>query len=178
MFDLSYTRCILWYPFMQRGNTFVSRGEGAHHQPQDQINHMHRNLEVLIIDSDPFALASTKKTVSDRIPRKHILIFSSPKYTLQYLQVENEVQGKTTGRYGIILTDEEMPDMDGGEFLEEFNQLPKSVSEKYTIFLLSTRIENFEIQRPHEKPGFGGFIPKPLTVEKLDDLLTQLGERL
>ncbi len=48
---------------------------------------MHRNLEALIIDDDPFALAMTKKTVGDRIPRKQIRIFSSPKFALKaYLQ--------------------------------------------------------------------------------------------
>lgn len=138
---------------------------------------MHRNLEALIIDDDPFALAMAKKTVSDRIPRKQIRIFSSPKFALQYLQTENDVQGKKTDRRGIILTDLEMPDMDGFEFLDEFNQLPKAIREKYTIFVLSSTNENFEIQRLYEKPSFEGFIPKPLTVGKLDHLLTQIGAR-
>ncbi|HVV05599.1 MAG TPA: response regulator [Puia sp.] len=134
-------------------------------------------MEALIIDDDPFALAMTKKTVSDRIPRKQIRIFSSPKFALQYLQTENDVQGKKTGRRGIILTDLEMPDMDGFEFLDEFNQLPKAIRDKYTIFVLSSTTENFEMKRLYEKPSFEGFIPKPLTAGKLDHLLTQIGAR-
>jgi CheY-like chemotaxis protein len=138
---------------------------------------MHRNLEALIIDDDPFSLAMAKKMVSDRIPRKQIRIFSSPKFALQYLRTENDVQGKKTGRRGIILTDLEMPDMDGIEFLDEFNQFQKSIREKYVIFVLSSTNENFKIQRLYEKPGFEGLIPKPLTVGKLDQLLTQIGAR-
>lgn len=138
---------------------------------------MHRNLEALIIDDDPFALAMTKKTVCDRIPRKQIRIFSSPKFALQYLQTENDVQGKKTGRRGIILTDLEMPDMDGFEFLDEFNQLQKTIKEKYVIFVLTSTNENFKIRRLHEKPSFEGLIPKPLTVGKLDHLLWQIGAR-
>ncbi|HVU99585.1 MAG TPA: response regulator [Puia sp.] len=138
---------------------------------------MHRNLEALIIDDDPFSLAMAKRMVSDRIPRKQIRIFSSPKFALQYLRTENDVQGKKTGRRGIILTDLEMPDMDGIEFLDEFNQFQKSIREKYVIFVLSSTNENFKIQRLYEKPGFEGLIPKPLTVGKLDQLLTQIGAR-
>jgi CheY-like chemotaxis protein len=138
---------------------------------------MHRNLEVLIIDDDPFALAMAKKMVSDRIPRKQIRIFSSPKFALQYLQTENDVQGNKTGRHGIILIDLEMPDMDGCEFLDEFNQLQIAIRKKYTIFVVSSANENFEIQRLYEKPCFEGFIPKPLTVGKLDHLLKQIRVR-
>jgi len=138
---------------------------------------MYRNLEVLIIDDDPFALAMTKKTVSDRIPRKQIRIFSCPLFALQFLQTENDVQGKNTGRRGIILTDLEMPGMDGFKFLDEFNQLQKAIKEKYSIFVLSSTNENFKIQHLYEKPSFEGFVPKPLTVGKLDHLLTQIGAR-
>jgi CheY-like chemotaxis protein len=138
---------------------------------------MHRNLKALIIDDDPFALAMTKMTVSDRIPRKQISIFSCPKFALQYLQTENNEQEKKSGRRGIILTDLEMPDMDGLEFLDEFNQLQKAIREKYRIFVLSSTNENFKIQRLHERPNFEGFIPKPLTVGKLDHLLKQIGSR-
>ncbi|WP_431211479.1 response regulator [Puia sp. P3] len=138
---------------------------------------MHRNLEALIIDDDPFALAMTKKTVSDRIPRKQIRIFSSPKFALQYLLTENDVQDKKIGRHGIILTDLEMPDMDGFEFLDEFNRLQKAIREKYVIFVLSSANEISKIQRLYEKPSFEGLLPKPLTVEKLDFLLKQIGAR-
>jgi len=145
--------------------------------PRTKSIRMHRNLEALIIDDDPCSLAMTKKTVSNRIPGKQIRIFNSPKFALQYLQWENGVQGKKTVRRSIILTDLEMPDMDGFEFLDEFNQLQKAIREKYTIFVLSSTNENFEIQRLYEKPSFEGFIPKPLTVGKLDRLLAQIGER-
>ncbi|MBS1601315.1 MAG: response regulator [Bacteroidetes bacterium] len=138
---------------------------------------MYRKLEVLIIDDDPFALALTKKTVSDRIPRKKIRIFSSPKFALQYLQWENDLAEKKIGRCGIILTDLEMPEMDGFEFLDEFNRLRKAIRDNYAIFVLSATNENFKIQRLFEKPNFAGFFPKPLTVEKLDNLLTQIGAR-
>jgi len=138
---------------------------------------MHRNLEALIIDDDPCCLAMTKRTVSDRIPTKQIRIFSCPKFALQYLQTENAVQGKKAGRRGIILTDLEMPDMDGFEFLDEFNQLQRAIREKYVIFVLSSTNESFKIQRLYEKLSFEGFIPKPLTVGKLDHLLTQIGVR-
>jgi len=138
---------------------------------------MHRNLEALIIDDDPFSLAITKKTVSERIPGKQIRIFSSPKFALQYLQAENDVRKKKIGRRGLILTDLEMPDMDGLEFLDEFNRLRKPIRDNYAIFVISSTSENFKIQRLFEKPNFAGFFPKPLTVGKLDLLLTQIGSR-
>ena len=136
---------------------------------------MYRMLEVLIIDDDPFALAMTKKTVSDRIPRKQIRIFSSPIFALQYLQTENDLEEKKIGRRGIIITDLEMPEMNGFEFLDEFNRLRKAIRENYTIFVISSTNENLKIQRLFEKPSFAGFFTKPLTAEKLEILLTQIG---
>jgi len=136
---------------------------------------MYRNLEALIIDDDPFALAMTKKTVSDRIPGKQIRIFSSPKFAFQYLQTENEAQGKKTAKRGIILTELEIPDLNGFEFVDEFNQLQEAIRDRYTVFVLSSIKKDFEIQRLYGKPCFEGFIPKPLTAEKLDYLLKQIG---
>jgi CheY-like chemotaxis protein len=81
------------------------------------------------------------------------------------------------GRPGVILTDLEMPEIDGFEFLDEFSRFQKEIRDRYTIFALSSTQNSFLIHRVQEEPGFAGFISKPLTVKKFDDLLKQIVTR-
>jgi len=73
----------------------------------------------------------------------------------------------------LILSDLHMPDLDGFAFLDQFLLLPAAVQSRFSIFILSGTAGKEHIRRLFEKPSFGGFSYKPLTLDKLKHLLIQ-----
>jgi|SRR5580658_6710244 CheY-like chemotaxis protein len=139
---------------------------------------MSSRTEVFLIDDNPFSLALTKKTVCRVFPRQSIRLFSSAKEALDFLALDFPPEDKANTnnsevRPGLILSDLHMPDLDGFAFLDRFLLLPAAVQSRFSVFILAGKAEKEHIRRLFEKPSFGGFCYKPLTLEKLKDLLIQ-----
>jgi len=71
----------------------------------------------------------------------------------------------------IILLDINMPIMDGWEFLEEFQKLPKIVLEKSKLYMLTSSIDLEDIEKAKTYPVVMEFISKPLSVDKLRNII-------
>jgi CheY-like chemotaxis protein len=139
---------------------------------------MSSRTEVLLIDDNPNSLALTARTVSRVFPRQNIRLFSSAKNALDFLALDFPPEDKANTNYskvrpGLILSDLHMPDLDGFAFLDQFLLLPAAVQSRFSIFILSGTAGKEHIRRLFEKPSFGGFSYKPLTLDKLKHLLIQ-----
>lgn len=71
----------------------------------------------------------------------------------------------------IIFLDINMPIMDGWEFLEEFQKLPAVVQAKSKIVVLTSSIDSEDIEKSKTYPVVSDFVSKPLTVQKLKELM-------
>lgn len=71
----------------------------------------------------------------------------------------------------IILLDLNMPIMNGWQFLEEYNKLNPTIGKKITIYICSSSISPDDITRAKTISEVSDYIIKPITKDKLIDLI-------
>jgi CheY-like chemotaxis protein len=67
----------------------------------------------------------------------------------------------------LILLDINMPIMDGWEFLDEFEKLPDYLLRKCNVTMLTSSVDEDDIEKSRRYKCVAGFVSKPLTVEAL-----------
>ncbi|MET4107363.1 response regulator [Hymenobacter sp. UYP22] len=71
----------------------------------------------------------------------------------------------------LILLDVNMPGMNGIEFLQAYKQLPAAMQRPTVIVMLTTSLHPRDVARVEQMAVVAGFISKPLTTEKIQDIL-------
>jgi CheY-like chemotaxis protein len=72
----------------------------------------------------------------------------------------------------IILVDIQMPLMNGFEFVEAFEMLPEDITSFYTIYVITSSINDNDLHRVHNYTSVRQFLNKPLTSNSLSILLS------
>jgi CheY-like chemotaxis protein len=72
----------------------------------------------------------------------------------------------------IVLVDIQMPIMNGFEFVEAFERFPGSIVNSYTIYIISSSINENDLQKVHNYRSVKQFLNKPLTSNNLSVLLS------
>ncbi|RZK28090.1 MAG: response regulator [Hymenobacter sp.] len=72
----------------------------------------------------------------------------------------------------LILLDMNMPVLNGLAFLEAYAQLPSTIRHTIVIVMLTTSLHPVDLARAQQLP-IAGFLNKPLTAEKVADLLRE-----
>lgn len=76
----------------------------------------------------------------------------------------------------LILVDLNMPVMDGWQFLEKYGQ--EVSAENQLVFIVSSSIDPADINRAKEFSIVKDFIFKPISAEKLKELVTKYSDRI
>lgn len=93
-----------------------------------------------------------------------IQIFQSVTSALSYL---NSVDKTFEGNNGIIFLDLNMPEMNGLDFLNEFEKFPDHIKSSFKIILLTSSLNPNDIQRVKDNPLVYKFVSKPITANFL-----------
>jgi CheY-like chemotaxis protein len=72
----------------------------------------------------------------------------------------------------LILLDMKMPLMDGAEFLQAYAQRPPAENPAVVIIMLTTSLNPRDVERMQHLP-IHGYLAKPLTRDKIDNLLLE-----
>ncbi len=122
---------------------------------------------VMIIDDNQIDLYIIAKMVVRNNFAKNRLEFTDPINALKYLQ---ENQNNSTALPEVIFVDIHMPLMNGFEFMDAYNKLPQTVKGKCKTFIVSSTIDERDINRVSSIKNITGFKQKPISKEFLDSI--------
>ena len=118
-----------------------------------------------ILDDDKIFVYVLKKIIEKNNNFQEIRNFSSAVEVLGLLADDKNLPS-------IILVDINMPITDGWQFLDQVENLKHK--EKLNIFIMSSSIDERDIEKSKKYPTVKDFISKPINNEKLVKLLEKL----
>jgi signal transduction histidine kinase/DNA-binding response OmpR family regulator len=121
-----------------------------------------RNLHCLVIDDDLAQLKLTEKLLQRH--EVNVVTLTSPNDAIALL--------KSATPFDLILTDIQMPLMDGYALLQRIRSLGTAGADTIPVVALSASLA--EEQEHYLAAGFTGFLSKPFTAGELTALLSQL----
>lgn len=124
-----------------------------------------------IIDDDEIFVFLAKKAIEQTNLINLIKVFGNGLDAINFLK---ENIDNPASLPEIILLDLSMPIMDGWEFLEEYLLFMPKLSVKITIYIVSSSISPFDIVKSKSISAVTDFIIKPITKEKLIDIIKSL----
>jgi CheY-like chemotaxis protein len=129
---------------------------------------------VMLVDDDDICNFVTKEIVDDMGIAREVCIAMNGQQALDIIS-ERAVNSETNGFFKplLIFLDINMPVMDGFEFLEEFEQLDEALREQVYIVMLTSSTNDDDIQKA-KLHTISGYIPKPLTEEKLKEVVDKI----
>nr|WP_295921575.1 response regulator [uncultured Dyadobacter sp.] len=116
-------------------------------------------LNFFLIDDSAFDLFIYEKLLIKSGITNSVKTFNSARDALKHLIGEAETLPDI-----IILLDLQMPDMNGFEFIDEFDLLPQGLRQKVRIFMLSSTIDTRDIEKAKASPHIIDLLPKPLEI--------------
>jgi CheY-like chemotaxis protein len=123
--------------------------------------------KVMIIDDNNIDLYITKRLIIKNNFGKEVLEYNAAAEALKYLQ---DNQDNIPILPLIIFIDIYMPEMSGFEFLEAYDKLPITLKKYCKVFIISSTIDENDIERSRLDKNLTAFQVKPITKEFLDSI--------
>ncbi|MGN8225288.1 MULTISPECIES: response regulator [unclassified Gracilimonas] len=125
---------------------------------------------ICIIDDDKIYTYGVSKIIKNYLPGNAVTSFENGRKALSAIK---EMEQNDDELPDLILLDIDMPEMNGWDFLNEFQSIRDKVNKEIQIFVISSRIDkkNQEIYRVEWDQKVDDFIQKPVQVEALKKLL-------
>lgn len=126
---------------------------------------------LFLVDDDEVFTFLTKRTIEETHLVDQIKIFSNGQDALEFLE---KAAGNKDLLPEVILLDINMPILDGWGFLEEFILLQPSIGKRITIYVVSTSISPYDLERARNVSEVSDYIIKPVTKSGLINILKDL----
>lgn len=134
-----------------------------------------RALIICIIDDDEiYQFTVTRNIESEKLAKK-ILVFSDGEEAIQFL-IDNV--SNSTSVPDIIFLDINMPVMDGWQFLEEYVNIKPLLGKKVTIYMVSSSVDEVDIERAKKISDISDYLIKPISPEKLKSVIKAIEDQM
>ena len=125
----------------------------------------------IVIDDNKLDCFIAQKIVYNTGLSNKISLFQNALEALE--QVKQPETGPDIPK-SIIIVDIQMPLMNGFEFIEAFENLPAETRTRYQIFMLSSTINQNDVNRAKSYTSVINLISKPLSVNKILSMVEAL----
>ena len=132
---------------------------------------MKTNPVVYLVDDDDIYHSITSMLLARLSRQVHFRGFSQGRAAMEQLELD---KNNPDSLPDLILLDINMPIMNGWEFLAEFSQVFDGLSKKPKISMMSSSSLEEDINRALEDRNVMEFVTKPITMEKLEGLTSEL----
>jgi len=123
----------------------------------------------ILIDDSNFDLFIYEKLIVKSGIANSVKAFNSARLALEYITKEQLEIPES-----VILLDLQLPGMNGFEFIDQFHHLPEELKNKIKIFMLSSTIDNNDIEKARLSPYIIDLLSKPLEIPVLQAKLIGL----
>jgi CheY-like chemotaxis protein len=130
-----------------------------------------KHIVFLIYDDNIYQFTARKILESTGLA-KHIQSFYNGRDAITYFQDKKNIRTDTLPDF--IFLDINMPVMNGWEFLEEYHKFCKDLPKAIVVYVVSSSIDSYDINKSKEYKGVTDYIVKPITRIKYQQLLEEM----
>lgn len=126
--------------------------------------------QIFIVDDDTIYHYTTKVLINRLYPEISLAHFYDGRPCITELK---KIADETLPVPDIILLDINMPDLNGWEFLKQFQTFKHRFSLPPVIYIVSSSIDPGDMNKAKTFPEVAGYLTKPLNVEMMTDMLNK-----
>ncbi len=123
-----------------------------------------------IIDDDEIFRFILKKHIKNQNLAENILCFENGREALEYMKA-NRLENDNLP--DVIFLDINMPIMDGWDFVVEYNELKKQIVKDATVFMISSSVDDRDINRAIDSDVISEYVAKPVDKQRISDLMSK-----
>lgn len=120
---------------------------------------------IFLIDDDPVVNIISKRIIAKADIAENVEVYTDVTNALKELKRKHESDLKTLP--DIVFLDINLPDKNGWDFLDEFQNLCEEISLNCKVYMLTSSIDPNDVKKSQTYEAVKDFIVKPLTQEKL-----------
>lgn len=128
---------------------------------------MKTNSAFLVIEDNLIDQLITTKLLKNTFDDIHFDVVSDGKEGIEWLYRFNH----NGDEHLIILLDIKMPQMDGFEFLAQYDALPEDLKKRTEIFMLSSTLDPDDLKKANENCYVKKLFSKPLSISQFKEML-------
>ena len=131
---------------------------------------MERTLtRFIVIDDDLINNMICRQTIKNTKPDLEVQVFNVPENGFVY--IEKEYSNNDNEMFTILFLDINMPTWSGWDFLDNFDNLNDQIKKQFVIFMLSSSVDQKDIERAKNNKNVNDYIVKPLKKASVQEIL-------
>ena len=130
---------------------------------------LNTQITFILVDDDAINNMLSEILIDDEFPGVKIISFIDPEEAIEYFSKANT---PNENEKIFLFLDINMPLMTGWEFLERLEQNKVDINDSFYIYMLSSSVNNDDVEKSSKNPKIVSFVEKPLNFEFLSQLST------